>query len=300
VFLDACRNNSLPSRSKDAVGGLAAMRGASGLMFFFATQPNQIALEDSDNKRSLFTAALLKHIQTPGLSFMDMMADVTAETETMSLGDGGTFKQSPFMAGTLSGRFAFVPGKGAPVKVGAPAAALSSASPPSIESAELGIVAQGSFVAGQTFKSGDLLTLRLRVGRPCHLRVLYQSANGEITRLFPEAESASGQIPAGNDVLIPDPAAITAGKGQAFQLVHDSGKNSPLEERIHIQISDEAFTDEGSMRTASVPYRVYPRAGLAEVRRRGITILEGLSASAAQARMNALLSERTLPLIINP
>jgi formylglycine-generating enzyme required for sulfatase activity len=109
VFLDACRNNALPSRSKDAVGGLAAMRGASGLMFFFATQPNQVALEDSENRRSLFTTALLKHIQTLGLSFMDMMADVTAETETLSLGDGGTFKQSPFMAGTLSGRFAFEP-----------------------------------------------------------------------------------------------------------------------------------------------------------------------------------------------
>ena len=69
IFLDACRNNALPSRSKDAAGGLAAMCGASGLMFFFATQPSQIAMEDSENKRSLFTAALLKHMATPNLGY---------------------------------------------------------------------------------------------------------------------------------------------------------------------------------------------------------------------------------------
>lgn len=109
IFLDACRNNPLPSRSKDAAGGLAAMRGASGLMYFFATQPNQIAMEDSEARSSLFTAALLKHMATPGLSFMDMMADVTAETEQLSTGDGSDFKQSPYMSGTLSGRFAFLP-----------------------------------------------------------------------------------------------------------------------------------------------------------------------------------------------
>ncbi len=109
IFLDACRDNALPSRSKDAAGGLSAMRGASGLMFFFATQPNQIAIEDSANKRSLFTHALLKNMATPGLSFMDMMADVTAETEKLSAEEGKTFRQSPFMSGTLSGRFTFVP-----------------------------------------------------------------------------------------------------------------------------------------------------------------------------------------------
>ena len=112
VFLDACRSNTLPSRAKAGSGGLASMRGASGLMFFFATQPNEFALEARETRSSLFTDALLAHMDTPGLSFMDMMADVTAATETASLeltaGDT-PFKQSPFMTGTLSGRFSFVP-----------------------------------------------------------------------------------------------------------------------------------------------------------------------------------------------
>jgi formylglycine-generating enzyme required for sulfatase activity len=110
IFLDACRNNALPSRGKEGTGGLAAMRGARGLMFFFATQPNQIALEDATTHRSMFTSALLRHIATPGLSFMDMMSDVTAETERLTTDDVSKFVQSPFISGTLSGRFAFVPG----------------------------------------------------------------------------------------------------------------------------------------------------------------------------------------------
>ncbi len=112
VFLDACRSNTLPSRTKAAAGGLASMRGASGLMFFFATQPNEVALESNATRSSLFTDALLAHMAAPGLSFMDMMADVTASTEAASLklteGDN-PFKQSPFMTGTLSGRFSFAP-----------------------------------------------------------------------------------------------------------------------------------------------------------------------------------------------
>ena len=114
VFLDACRSNDLPSRGKNAGAGLASMRGASGLMFFFATQPNEIALEARETTSSVFTDALLAHMSTPGLSFMDMMADVTAATEKASVtltGDSeARVKQSPFMSGTLSGRFSFARG----------------------------------------------------------------------------------------------------------------------------------------------------------------------------------------------
>jgi formylglycine-generating enzyme required for sulfatase activity len=115
VFLDACRSNDLPSRGKNAGAGLASMRGASGLMFFFATQPNEIALEARETTSSVFTDALLAHMSTPGLSFMDMMADVTAATEkaslTLTADSDARMKQSPFMSGTLSGRFSFAQGE---------------------------------------------------------------------------------------------------------------------------------------------------------------------------------------------
>ncbi|MCP5560326.1 MAG: caspase family protein [Verrucomicrobiaceae bacterium] len=108
VFLDACRNNALPATGRSSAAGLAAMRGASGLVFLFATQPSQVAYESDDLGHSLFTAALLKHLGKPQTSFMDLWGDVTAETESM----GGTRSdgqplQSPFIAGTISGRFYF-------------------------------------------------------------------------------------------------------------------------------------------------------------------------------------------------
>ena len=113
VFLDACRNHGLPrgDGAKSSGGGLAAMRGASGLMFFFATQPGEVAFEDT-SKRSLFTTALLKHMGTPGISFMEMMGDVTAETEETSFSlTEKKFRQSPFVTGTIRGRFYFRPTK---------------------------------------------------------------------------------------------------------------------------------------------------------------------------------------------
>ena len=128
VFLDACRNHNLPKGdgAKSGGGGLAAMRGASGLMFFFATQPGEVAIEDT-SKRSLFTTALLKHMDSPGLSFMDMMGDVTAETERASLNlSDKALRQSPFISGTLSGRFYFNPEN----------AGVSQPTPPTVQSVE--------------------------------------------------------------------------------------------------------------------------------------------------------------------
>ena len=108
VFLDACRNNTLPATTRSSAAGLAAMRGASGLVYLFATQPFQLAYESDDLGHSLFTAALLKHLGKPQTSFMDLWGDVTAETESMggTRADGQPL-QSPFIAGTISGRFYF-------------------------------------------------------------------------------------------------------------------------------------------------------------------------------------------------
>ncbi len=50
LFLDACRNNNLPREAKSGSAGLAAMRGASGLMVFFATHPNDDEPEGCDNR----------------------------------------------------------------------------------------------------------------------------------------------------------------------------------------------------------------------------------------------------------
>ena len=112
IFLDACRNNPftrLLSRTLGLEGertlrrGLAEVRAARGTFIAFATSPDAVAL-DGKGKNSQFTAAILKHIGTPGLSVTDMMTDVVNEV-TQTTGD----KQQPWQQSNLRAKFYFKP-----------------------------------------------------------------------------------------------------------------------------------------------------------------------------------------------
>ncbi|NVO12555.1 MAG: tetratricopeptide repeat protein [Rhodoplanes sp.] len=86
VFLDACRDNplarsfasTLGTRSTSVGSGLAPIQSAVGTMIVYATQPKNVAL-DGDGRNSPFTAALLKHIGTPGLEISAVMKRVRAD-----------------------------------------------------------------------------------------------------------------------------------------------------------------------------------------------------------------------------
>ncbi len=94
VFLDACRDNPLASQTANAGGktrsvtvpaGLAAPSGVgkgatagAGTLLAFATAPGQVAL-DGDGENSPFSAALARHIGTPGLEIQQMLTRVRAE-----------------------------------------------------------------------------------------------------------------------------------------------------------------------------------------------------------------------------
>jgi tetratricopeptide (TPR) repeat protein len=86
VFLDACRDNplarslarSLGTRSSAVGQGLASIQSAIGTMIAYATQPDNVAL-DGEGRNSPFTAALLKHIVTPGLEIGTLMKRVRAD-----------------------------------------------------------------------------------------------------------------------------------------------------------------------------------------------------------------------------
>jgi tetratricopeptide (TPR) repeat protein len=93
LIFDACRNNPLepqvasavPNRAVEAGSGLAAptalgagsMLGA-GTLIAFATAPGQVAL-DGEGANSPFSAALSRHIGTPGLEVQQMLTRVRAE-----------------------------------------------------------------------------------------------------------------------------------------------------------------------------------------------------------------------------
>lgn len=91
VFLDACRDNPLartlarrmgPSRSGNVGTGLAEINldntSAEGKVIAFATSPGDVAL-DGDGSNSPFTAALIKHIDTPNASISTIMNRVTGD-----------------------------------------------------------------------------------------------------------------------------------------------------------------------------------------------------------------------------
>ncbi|MEM1198700.1 MAG: caspase family protein [Pseudomonadota bacterium] len=95
ILLDACRDNplsrtlarSLGTRSAQVGRGLARIstpRG--GLLVGFATSPGDVAA-DGQGENSPFTAALLKHLPTPGVEIELLMKRVKAQVIRMTKND---------------------------------------------------------------------------------------------------------------------------------------------------------------------------------------------------------------------
>lgn len=125
VLLDACRDNPLAQQlardSSPVTRSLAPATGlgrietvsASGTMIAFATAPGSVAL-DGDDRHSPFTAALLKHIESPDVDIDVMMKRVRGEVVTAT----GN-RQEPFTESSLTTEF-FLNGK-APTEAALPA-----------------------------------------------------------------------------------------------------------------------------------------------------------------------------------
>jgi len=110
VILDACRNNPLArnltrtmgTRSAGIGQGLAEVRSGVGTMIAFATQPGNVAL-DGVSRHSPFTAALLKHIETPGLDIGDVLRRVRRDVLDETKG-----RQIPWDHSSLTGPLVLV------------------------------------------------------------------------------------------------------------------------------------------------------------------------------------------------
>ncbi len=109
VFLDACRNDPLPEtvRGSAASGGLARMQTGVGTFVAFSTEPGSVAADAvGDADHSPFTSALLKYVETPGISISDMMIEVRNDVEVST-----ARKQVPWDQSSLRSQFYFVPPK---------------------------------------------------------------------------------------------------------------------------------------------------------------------------------------------
>jgi uncharacterized caspase-like protein len=116
VLLDACRDNplarnlarSMGTRSAAIGRGLARIETGVGTLIAFATQPDNVAL-DGDGEHSPFTAALLRHMETPGLDVALLMRQVRQDVIAATSG-----KQVPWDHSSLTSDFAFNPVAAAP------------------------------------------------------------------------------------------------------------------------------------------------------------------------------------------
>ena len=123
VILDACRENPFLKSMKRTVATRSVGRGlsrvepaAANTLIAFATKPNAVA-EDGQGPNSPFTAALVKHLLTPGLDLRLALGKVRDEVLAAT---GG--RQEPYVTSSLGGEVvAIVPGgAGAPPPTLAP------------------------------------------------------------------------------------------------------------------------------------------------------------------------------------
>jgi uncharacterized caspase-like protein len=121
VILDACRDKPTANAVTNVAGntrsvavrsGLAAPAGlgkgatlGAGTLLAFATAPGQVAL-DGDGENSPFSAALSRHISTPGLEIQQVLTRVRAEVVAATAS-----KQVPWSNSSLLGEVFLVGGK---------------------------------------------------------------------------------------------------------------------------------------------------------------------------------------------
>lgn len=88
VILDACRSSPMlrdPGQRSTVGAGLVEMRPPAGSLVAFATDAGRVA-SDGDAANGLYTGALLKHLQTPGLTIEQVFKRTRAQVMEQSKG----------------------------------------------------------------------------------------------------------------------------------------------------------------------------------------------------------------------
>ena len=119
---------SIRTRSTSVAAGLSEINvnSAAGTMIAFATDPGKTALDGAGGRNSPFTTALLKHMETPGVSISTVM-DRVREDVWRSTGE----KQRPWVNTSIIGEFYLNPAAPAVKVATAGTDGLLPAAPPS-------------------------------------------------------------------------------------------------------------------------------------------------------------------------
>lgn len=104
ILLDACRDNPFPRKNRSSARGLARMDSASGTIIAYSTSPGDVAA-DGEGRNSPYTANLLKHMGSPGLTIEQVFKRVRVGVEDLTAG-----RQLPWETSSLRGDFYFKSG----------------------------------------------------------------------------------------------------------------------------------------------------------------------------------------------
>ncbi|WP_299426044.1 caspase family protein [uncultured Shimia sp.] len=100
IFVDACRDAPFDIAEVEQ-SGLARTSGGAGLMFVYSTDPGNVAF-DGSGRNSVFTAALLDHIETPNLDVRLLIGRVRQQVVMKTSG-----KQVPWVEEALLNELTF-------------------------------------------------------------------------------------------------------------------------------------------------------------------------------------------------
>ena len=108
IILDACRDNPLPSQYRSSVQqlGLAPVNAPKGTIIAFSTSPGEKAMDGGAGRNSIYTGALLNHINDENIPIEDFFKRVRTTVYTLS---GG--KQTSWEHTSLIGNYYFNTGQ---------------------------------------------------------------------------------------------------------------------------------------------------------------------------------------------
>ncbi len=237
VILDACRNNPFERRANRSVGaaGLAQMEAPKGSLIAYATAPGRTAA-DGEGRNGLYTQALLKYIQEPGLTIEQVFKNVRREVARATR-DG----QIPWESSSMTGDFYFIPGSRPTGVAGSqPVAVVPSQKAPS-PAARPAQVQEISPATGLARDNGSLEVADKTQSPAAPVPSALASparAPGE------QAAADSTPAPAKPEVLaaLSAPAVVPAAEPAAAL-----GKREPVDEARERVIKTEAFTATGKL-----------------------------------------------------
>ena len=106
VIIDACRDNPLPANYRSLSRGLATIKEAQGTIIAFSTSPNSTAKDSGAGDNSVYTEALLNHLNDSNIEIEEFFKRVRTTVYNLT-----NERQEPWYHTSFTGNFSFNSGQ---------------------------------------------------------------------------------------------------------------------------------------------------------------------------------------------